>query len=410
MAAETLPATLLLIGVSVLAGFLGHALFKRHRVSDILLLLFVGFAIGPLLGLVDASILRGAMPILGPIGLALVLFEGGLELRWDDLRRHGASAVGFTLLGWTLTVGALTVTTHLALGLPWHLALLLSAAVGATGIVAVIPMLAQVRAPPKARVWLTVETGLGDLLSAVVVTSLSTLYVFGGGPTVLGATLAARFALGAAVGVLAGLAWARVLFHVKEKTHAYALTLGALLVTYAITELLQGSGYLGALVFGLVVGNAPALMREGGVPALDSLSQRGREHQGEIIFLLRSVYFVYLGLSLSRDMLDARHALAIAAFGGAMLVARLVTVFATHRAKDAESTRAHLLLVSMMPRAMAAAVLASLPLAAGVPGTERFVADALLVIVAADICTTIGMWLYGRRHPIGAPEPAPARA
>lgn len=403
-----LAPTLLLIGVSVLAGFLGHALFRRHRVSDILLLLLVGFTIGPILGLVDANLLRPAMPILGPIGLALVLFEGGLELRWADLRKHGAGAVGFTFLGWSLTTAALAFTAHAMLALSWPVALLLSCAVSATGIVAVIPLLAQVKAPQKARVWLTVETGLGDLLSAVAVTSLSAYLLHGGGPMTLGSLLILRFALGAAVGLLFGIAWARVLFHQRDKLHSYALTLGALLVSYAITEILGGSGYLCALVFGGVVGNAHVIMRDGGVPALESLSQRGREHQGEFIFLLRSVYFVFLGLSLTRGILSPQSGLAILALTGALLAARLVAVNLTHRPRDDESRRAHLLMTAMMPRAMAAAVLASIPAALGVPGTENLVAHALLVIVGADIATTIGLWLYGRRHAAAIAQAAPA--
>lgn len=388
----------LLLGVAVVAGYVGQATFRRFRVSDILVLLFVGFTLGPLLGLLDASWIKPAMPVLAPLGLTIILFEGGLELRWDDLRRHGVGAIGFTLLCWTLTVAAVTLALHGVLGLPWHLAALLGCAVGPTGIVAVIPILAQVSAPAKARVWLTVETGVGDLLSVVGVVSLSTLYLFGGSGIDFAGLLVAKFALGAAVGLLGGLAWARLLHHVHERAHAYGVTLGGLILTSAITEALGGSGYLSALVFGLVVGNAHVLMARGGVPALASLSERSRHQQSEVIFLLRSVYFVYLGMSVGMGILSPASGLAMLALCGTMVAARLLAVAISHRIRAPEDRQTRILLAGMMPRAMATAVTASIPMAMGVPGSEGFLATTLLVIVGCDIATTVALFAYEKKR------------
>lgn len=410
MAGGALGGALLILGAAILAGYVGGWLFRRFRVSDILLLLVVGFVLGPALGWLDASVLAPAMPILGPLGLMIILFEGGLELRWDDLRRHGAGALGFTLLTWTLTTGSIALVAHEMLALSWPLALLLGCAVGATGIVAVIPILAQVKAPPKARVWLTVETGIGDLLSAVGVTALSAYLLAGGGAADFGSVLVARFALGGAVGFLVGLAWARILHHVHARSHAYALTLGALFVAYAATEALGGSGYLCALVFGLIVGNAPALMREGGVPALAGLGERSRQHQHEVIFLLRSVYFVFLGMSVDRGLLSAPTGRAILALTAALVAARLVSVLATHRVRSADDARTRVLLAGMMPRAMAAAVLATIPAAMGVPGAQALVPATLMVIVGADVATTCALYAYERKRARAAPEIAAVAA
>lgn len=396
----------LLLGAALLAGFLGHAIFRRHRVSDILVLLTIGFLLGPILGWLDPAWLRPAMPVLAPLGLVIILFEGGLGLRWDDVHKHGAGALVFSILSWTASAAALWLVASRVLGLSSQLALLFSVAVCATGVVAVIPLLAQVRAPAKARVWLTVETGVGDLLSAVAVTGLAALYLSGGSVASFGLTLGARFLLGATVGFLGGLIFARLLHRLGDRVHAYPVTLGGLLLAYVATEALGGSGYLSALVFGLVVGNAPALMREGGVPALASLSDGSREHQMEFIFLLRSVYFLFLGMSVGRELLTWPYALAAVALAGALLATRVLVVLATHRGEP----RTGILLACMMPRAMAAAVLASIPAAMGVAGSEGFVTLALLVIVGADIATTVGVYLYERGRPKASAETATALA
>lgn len=189
--------------------------------------------------------------------------------------------------------------------------------------------------------------------------------------------------------------WARGLFHIRERGHAYALTLGALLVTYAASEALGGSGYLAALVFGLVVGNAGALMREGGVPALANLAERSRHQQTEIIFLLRSLYFVFLGLSVSRSIFTPTTAWMMLALTGALFAARILVVGALYRGPRAE----RILVTGMMPRAMAVMVLAATPFAMGVPGSEALIPLALLVVVGSDIATTVGLYVYERRRP-----------
>ena len=395
----------LFLGASILAGFLGRLAFRKLRVSDIIVLLAIGFLLGPALGLMDGAWLTPAMPILAPLGLVIILFEGGLELRWQEVRRHGAGALTFSVVSWGAAVGAIYLVATRALGLsPMH-ALLLAAAVGATGIIAVIPILAQVRASPQARVWLTTETGLGDLLSAVAVTGLAAMMLTGGGALDFGLDFGARVILGAAIGFLGGLAWSRALFHIPERSYAYALTLGALLVAYAATEALGGSGFLGALVFGLVVGNAGALVKDGGVPALASLSERSREHQGEIIFLLRSVYFVYLGMALGRGLLTPTSAWAMLALVGAIVAARVLVVALLHSGD--RDTR--MLLTGMMPRGMATMVLAATPAAMGVPGTEALIPLALLVVIGADIATSIGLFGCERRaaHASARAEAAP---
>lgn len=395
------------LGVAILAGMVGKWMFHRFRVSDILVLLVLGFLLGPLTGLLGASWLKPAMPILAPLGLVIILFEGGLELRWEEIRRHGWGALAFSSISWATAAVALFLVAWLALGLGVWLAALFAVAVCATGIVAVIPMLAQVRAAAKPRIWLTAETSLGDLLSVVAVTGLSALLIHGGTGWSFGALLGAEVALGAAIGFLGGVAWSRALFHVTSRSHAYALTLGALLLAYAVTEALHGSGYLAALVFGLVVGNANVLMRDGGLPALASLSERSREHQAEIIFLLRSVYFVYLGLSLDRSIVSAQSGYAMLAMVAAVLAARVLTVALTHRG-DADTRR---LLTGMMPRGMATMVLAATPFAMGVPGSEPLIPLALLLVVGADIATTLGVWRYERkRRHDGAPAPAATTA
>lgn len=401
----------LLVGGSLLAGYAGHRLFLRWKVSDVLLLLGVGVLAGPIFGILDPGLLAPALPFLAPLALAVVLFEGGLDLAWDDVRRHAGRALALSLAAWVFTSLAVAAVAHLALGLTLPLSLLFGVAVSATGMLVVIPLLSQIKAPADARVMLTVETSLGDLLSAVVVTAVSGMIVLGAAPWAGGLLFGTELLVGAAVGLLAGLAWARVLHHLRPEGHAWALTLAALLLAYAGAEFLGGSGFLAALVFGLFLGNAPALVRHGGLARLAPPAPVVRLHQSEAIFLLRSLYFVYLGSAIDLGILAPRYLLVGVLLAVAFVAARAAAVLLVHRPVDAEGRATRLLLVAMMPRGLATAVIASIPMAMGVTGSETFLTYTFLVIVVADLATSAGLVLYQKarpRPPLGEAPPAAA--
>lgn len=389
---ETL-ALFALLGGSLLAGYAGSWLLRRHRIGDIAFLLLLGLLVGPVLHLLDPAPFRPAFAILAPLALAVVLFEGGLELAWSDLRRYAARAFATSLAIWSLSVVAAGAVAWLVLGLSPTLAVLFALAVAATGMLAVIPLLAELRAPASARVVLTVETSLGDLLSAVAVVALASMILAGASPADGLAALGLDFAIGGSVGVLAGVASARVLHTLEGDKNAYAILLAILLLSYVFAEAIGGSGLLAALTLGLLVGNARDLMIKGGLHRLAPPASALRLHQNQIIFLLRSVYFVFLGLAMPAGILSWELALVGVALTAALVLARVAAVLLS-RAPRAE----RMLLVAMMPRGLATAVLAGIPLAMGVPGTESFAAYAFVVIVGCDLATSVGLRL-------GAPRP-----
>lgn len=397
MALPAAMALFLLVGIGLFAGFLGHLLFQRYRVSDVVLLLFVGAFLGPIFHVLDAASLAPALPFLAPLGLSLVLFEGGLELSFDDLRRHAGRGLAMTFATWSATLVAVALVAHAVVGLSWALAFLLSAAVSATGIFVVIPLLKQMRAPSDAKVALTLETALGDLLSAVSVTALAGILALGTTPQAGAFVFAGKFLIGAAVGILAGVVWGRVLHLSGGAQHGFPLTLAALLLVYASTEMLHGSGYLAALTFGLFLGNAPALVRLGGLRRLAPPDAGSRHHQGETVFILRSIYFVYVGLAISPAVFTWGGALLGAAFVAAMLVARIAAVMVTTPARSPQERSARALLIGMMPRGLAAVIVASIPASMGIAGSENFLTYTFLILVGCDVATSLMLWKYQRR-------------
>lgn len=396
MAALPAATMFLLLGASVVVGYVGNLLFRRYRFSDVLLLLATGVAAGPLLGFLEPGQLEPLFSVLAPFGLVLVLFDGGLGLTWRDLRDVGPRAVAATLGTWTVTACVLASVAHFVLGFTPSLALLLGAALAGPGVTALLPLLPQLGLPSAARAFVTIEMTLGSLLNAVSTTAMAAVLLAEttavGGLGIVGA----RFLVGAAVGIVAGVAWSRVLHHLRNEGYVFAATLGVLLAVYVFTESIGGGGFLSALTFGLVVGNAGALEKEGGLRALAGLSPESRKHGTELIFIFRSLYFVYLGLAVANLVTTPKYALGGLALLGAILAVRFITMGAMRAGGPAQAPATTVLFVTLVPRGLSTAIVASVPVTLGIPGAGEFLPYVFFVIVIGNVVAMSGLWLYER--------------
>ncbi|MEL7045935.1 MAG: cation:proton antiporter, partial [Pseudomonadota bacterium] len=119
----------------------------RLRLPSILPLLVLGILAGPVSGLLDPDALFG--PILFPlvsIGVALVLFEGGMTLRFRNLRGHGSAVTNLVSWGAILNWLLIAAGSHYLAGLPGDMAMLFAALVIVTGPTVINPLLRTMRA------------------------------------------------------------------------------------------------------------------------------------------------------------------------------------------------------------------------------------------------------------------------
>ena len=75
--------------------FLGHVLnwfFIKTKIPDLLLLVGLGFVIGPVLGFVTPADLGEVGAVLATVALIVILYEGGLHLSTDDLKSSSLPA------------------------------------------------------------------------------------------------------------------------------------------------------------------------------------------------------------------------------------------------------------------------------------------------------------------------------
>ena len=217
-------------------------------------------------------------------------------------------------------------------------------------------------------------------------------------------SVATAFAVGIIVGTLIGIGWLYLLERMKGKTNAYMLTLAILLLTYFVARNLGGTGALSALFLGLVIGNAPSFAKLLKFKSTVSIDENVRGFHNQISFLIRSFFFVFTGLLFtfsSFTLVLFGLALAFVFLGIRFFAVKLSFVKSSH--KDMEK-----MVTIMLPRGLAAAVLASLPFISGVPSSEVFPEIAFIVIFTTIIICTVGVAFLKKKEKPVLTEPTKA--
>ncbi len=169
---------------------------------------------------------------------------------------------------------------------------------------------------------LLVEASLGDAYAVLAVTTLLDLAAGGSAaPKAIAWTLASSLILAVASGILAGMLWSYLLPVLSEERFWQVLTFAAVLLVYSGVHFMMGNDLISVLVFGLTLSNFHAVRKRVHLDEPDRAdwfsempvtSEQGglhHEHQhaqmltfhGELAFLLRTFFFVLLGMLVDFD-------------------------------------------------------------------------------------------------------------
>ena len=190
----------------------------------------------------------------------------------------------------------------------------------------------------------------------------------------------ASFFMALLLGTVGGMVWSGLLTRVRRRQNSMFLTPAFVFVIYGIVEALGYSGAISALAFGIVLGNASyfelsfvSKIYRKKQPKMQTLEETEKSFFKELVFILKTFFFVYIGISIPfTDNMALLYGVIIAV---AIFIARTILIFIV----GIKNTRTDRWIVSiMMPKGLASAVLASMPrqinLAAGyeiIPYAER---------------------------------------
>ena len=299
----------LLLLVSVFAGKVAY------RFGAPALLLFLG--VGMLFGLRLISF--NSAPVaqfVGMVALCIILFSGGMDTRYRAIRPVIGPGVVLATVGVALT--ALIVAGFVYVVAPWCnaemsflLALLFAATMSSTDSASVFSILRSRRQglSENLKPLLELESGSNDpmayILTILLVGLLTPGESMGFGTSLL------LFVVGMTLGVVAGYAFGRLAvwtinrINIENQSLYAVLLLAFVFLTFSVTDLIRGNGYLAVYVAGLVVGNYPIVHKKTLGTFFDGFT-----------WLFQVILFVTLGLLVNIDELLQPEVLLLGGLGG----------------------------------------------------------------------------------------------
>lgn len=398
---------------------LGELVFERTQVPDAVWLVAAGVVLGPVTGLLRQAQLREIAPFFASLTLIVILFDGGRRLQVGSLGRAALPAIGLAVTGFALSVGVVALLAQAAAAIGWIPApwsfrhsLLLGTILGGSSSVVIMPSMSRARVAPRTADLVSLESAMTDVLCVVgagtIVQLVSGAPGGSGAPDPM-AVLGRTFGIGLGLGVAAGAVWLLFLRLLRRSPHAFPLTLAGLLLLYVAVDRAGGSSALAVLTFAVLVGNAEWILARTGLAPSAAPPDAGPDFHGQLVFIVKSFFFTFIGAMLGPPL-----GLAILGviLGLALLPARAPGTWLAGAALGLTGEERGIVGFSL-PRGLAAGVLATLPAAAGVPGTA-----ALPAIVFPAVVTTIlvfaGGFTWVRRRaaadaaPVAVAPPGPA--
>lgn len=392
------PALLADLALMLAVGLVADLVAGWLRLPRALLLIVAGLMLGPHgLDLLDLSLESAAVQLVLTLGVALLLFHGGLGLDLAVLRHVGVGLGLLAVPGVFITAAVTGVVAAAAFGLPLMSGLLVGAVLAPTDPAVLISVFDRVRVRPKVAQTVIAESALNDPTGAVLAVGLAAAVA--GSGTLAGAMgeFARDLLVSTVLGLLLGLLLRATIstrrFGVWRESAALA-TLLVLAAGYVSIDSVGGSGYLGAFLAGLVAG----------ADTLGRLPMDGEHERDMTAFVNAAVdlvvigVFLVLGANIQPDLLADNLLPGLAVVAVLVLVARPLTVAACLLPdRRGGWTRAELLFVGWTRETgVVAAALASL-----LAGELTFGAQLQAVVAIAIVVTLVGQasvkpWLAGR--------------
>lgn len=311
----------------LLLAYLFDLSASKTRIPAVILLLLLGWGMQQLAGWLQLQLpdFSSLLPVLGTVGLVLIVLEGSLELEWNPSQ---LSLLRKSLWGAVVPLVALAVLLALAF---WYVgrvdfkaALLNAIPLCVISSAIAIPSVRNLSSGNKA--FVIYESSLSDIFGVVVFNFLAlnkTIDALAFG------TFAGQLLLIVVVSVLATIGLAFLLNRIEHHIKYIPIILLVVLI-YAVSKIYHLPGLVFILFFGLFIGNLQALKRFAWLQKFkpEQLSievKKFKELSGEAAFLIRALFFLLFGFLIdTRAVLNADTLVWAAGIVGLIVAVRIV--------------------------------------------------------------------------------------
>ena len=351
----------LTVALALAFGIMAQSVSRLLRLPGIVLLLACGALLGPEgVGWIQPKALGQGLFGIVDFGVAIILFEGGLNLEWSRLKRQEAAIRRLITWGALVTLVGAAALAGLVLGWPWDLAILFGALVVVTGPTVIQPLLRDMRLRPRLKTILEAEGVLidpigallaGFILQLVVVPSVTTLSSQTAGVVISTAGVMVSMGFGLLAGLAAGFLLAGALRYRLLVAHGYEniFTLASVVLLFeACDALMASSGLVAVTVAGVVLGNLET-----------RVGRDLREFKDQLTVLLVGMLFILLAADVALDDVRALGRNGLVVVAGLVLVIRPLGVWIATRGTKLP-TREQVFIGAIAPRGIVAAAIASI--------------------------------------------------
>ncbi|MEL7835205.1 sodium:proton antiporter [Fodinibius sp. Rm-B-1B1-1] len=378
----------LLIGITsiLIFGIGAQWVAWRFKLPAILLLLISGIIAGPVFGLLDPDQLMGELlaPFIS-VSVAIILFEGGLSLRFSELENIGGVIGNLVSIGVIITWIITALSAHYLFPFGWELSILLGAILVVTGPTVIIPLLRQVRPSGQVGSILKWEGIIIDPIGAMLAVLVFEVIL---STSLSAATNVAFMSIVKTIlfGTLVGLAGAALIYfllkrHLLPDFLQNPINLMVVVTVFTVSNMLQHeSGLWAATLMGIALANQKT-----------ARIHHITEFKENLRVLLLSSLFILLAARVELDNLIENLNWNVAAFLAILiLVARPIGVYISTMFSDI-NWREKLFLCWMAPRGVVAASISSI-FAISLAQNGFSHADQLVPIVFLVIIGTVTIY------------------
>lgn len=251
----TTDMIIFLFGSLLLAGVISAKFSNRFNVPSLVLFIIVGMALNPLIYYDNAKLTQ----LFGILALIIILFDGGMQTSWRDIRPVIGGSVSLATIGVLITATVFGVCSVFILGIDWKEGMLIGAIVGSTDAAAVFAVLGSQNVKKRLTSTLEAESGTNDPMAVFLTISfIEWIQIPDLSVWEMLFSFVWQMGLGLGLGLLAGWFIVQVLNRIALDTSGMypILAIGFAILTYSGVGLLKGSGFLAVYVMALVIGNS----------------------------------------------------------------------------------------------------------------------------------------------------------
>ena len=341
------------IVMTVIAGISAQVLADYLKVPSIVLLLLFGMVLGTDgLGVLHPNLLGIGLEVIVSLSVALILFEGGLNLELRDLGRVSGTLRNLVTFGSLLTLLGGSMAAHWLSEFPWTIAFLYAALVVVTGPTVISPLLKQVKVDRQVSTLLEGEGVLIDPVGAILAVVVLDIILNGNAePLSVISGLVLRLGIGAGIGAIGGWLLGSFLKNTQKISDELKnlVVLAGVWGLYSIAQVIRSESGLMTMVVAGIVLSSFSLPEE----------RLLRRFKGQLTVLAVSILFILLAAELSIASIVALGTGAVLTVATMMFVVRPINIWLCTLDSDL-NWRQKLFLCWVAPRGIVSASVASL--------------------------------------------------